>query len=506
MRLGRTVIALVMLALSVWLFTGASAAVAVKLGWIARLQLFPLILGCATWGIVCWFLVTAIFGRIYCSTVCPMGLLQDVAAKLPRMRHGWDHEKPYHYAAPNSRTRWAVLLIVALCALFGIASVVALLDPYSAFGRIASEIFKPALQLFIAPEVAVASWWAFFIAVVTLAVIWIAAALRGRWVCNTLCPVGTTLGAVSDYSLFHFDIDTDLCVNCRKCEHVCKSQCINLNDHVVDDSRCVVCFDCSDVCPEDAIRYTIRRKQLAIPMMKRIDVGKAASSAASAPQAPAEMSDSAASSCDSIKKSAAPVAGNGATGSKMLLSRRQFMAAGLIMAAGSAIDAARSAGSTPERHLRPISPPGKISFRDFQQKCTACGLCVSHCPSGVLRPSMREYGLLHTMQPLLRYTPGHCCDYDCTVCTDICPTGALEPLTVEEKHIFIIGEASVDSALCVGCGRCAFACPRKVITMTTVPGRRPVATVAEHGCIGCGKCESVCPVRPLTAIAVDGLT
>ena len=75
---------------------------------------------------------------------------------------------------------------------------------------------------------------------------------------------------MSRFSILQMDIDTDLCINCRKCEDVCKGQCIDLTDHVVDGSRCVNCFDCVDICPNRAIRYTTRRHRLSTPLMQRV--------------------------------------------------------------------------------------------------------------------------------------------------------------------------------------------------------------------------------------------
>lgn len=186
------------------------------------------------------------------------------------------------------------------------------------------------------------------------------------------------------------------------------------------------------------------------------------------------------------------------------------MATGLILASAPLLTRAEKIlapfDATHDDSARyPIAPPGRRTLADFHQKCTACGLCVSHCPGHVLRPAGKDYGWRHSLQPLLDYDRGRCL-YDCTLCTELCPTGALEPLTVDEKHIFIIGHAYVDPDLCVGCGACAWTCPRQVIKITSPEGRRRrLAVVGDIGCIGCGACQDVCPVKPVKAIRVNGI-
>lgn len=226
--------------------------------WIADIQLFTLALTFSVGWFMLWIAITLMFGRIYCSTICPLGTLMDVFSSLRRRRI-------YRFAAPLAKLRYLMLTLAVISAIMGISWIYQYLDPYSDYEVIVAT----------AAHLGEASAIGLVIASVLLAIVVAAALWRGRILCNTICPVGTALGTVSRYSIMHIDIDTDLCINCRRCADVCKAQCIDLNDHVVDSSRCVNCFNCLPVCPNDAIHYTTQRKQLSIPMMQSLSTGAA---------------------------------------------------------------------------------------------------------------------------------------------------------------------------------------------------------------------------------------
>lgn len=219
---------------------------------LARLQIVAAIAASAVGWLLFWAALTLIFGRVYCSTVCPTGVLLDI---FGRMRGG----RRYSWSRPRPAVRMAVLVFVAACFVAGVTAVVALLDPYGAFTRIVGACVCP---------LAIGAC-GLLVAVLTLAVIAVSGLRRGRLICNTICPVGSLLGIISRRSLYHADINTDLCVNCGRCADVCKAECIDLTDHVVDASRCVTCFDCMDVCPNEAMTYRRGRHRLSMPMMQR---------------------------------------------------------------------------------------------------------------------------------------------------------------------------------------------------------------------------------------------
>ena len=248
---------------------------------LCGVQLGPAVLGMSLTVIALWLLITLVFGRIYCSTVCPMGTLMDVSARAKNLTSK-GRKRKYHYENPNTSFRLLFLLTAILGALDGFIILPSVLDPFNAFCRICAGVFNPVLGFISGglAEIGVNSQYvamavtssvaSSIIALALFVVVFVGSMLFGRAICNIMCPVGTILGMVSRYSIFQFDIDTDLCTQCRSCEQVCKSCCIDMKDHVVDGSRCVVCFNCINVCPNRAIRYTASRKRLATPLMQRI--------------------------------------------------------------------------------------------------------------------------------------------------------------------------------------------------------------------------------------------
>ena len=330
---------------------------------------------------------------------------------------------------------------------------------------------------FYETEVWIKSVPTFIIAAVTMIVLIVLAWQNGRTYCNTICPVGTILGVLSRYSLFRIVIDKEKCNSCGLCSRKCKASCINGNEHSIDYSRCVACMDCIDTCKHNAISFTRKRKNADSKLSKTSDT---------------KATDS---------------------------GRRNFLSIGVAVAATSIMKAQEKKvdgglaviedKQVPQRATA-IIPAGAKSAKNFAQHCTACQLCVSACPNGVLRPST---GLMSLMQPEMSYERGYCRP-ECTRCSDVCPTGAIKPITIEEKSSIRIGHAVWIKKNCVPltdgveCGNCARHCPAGAITM--IPSKVgddnsvKIPAINEALCIGCGACENLCPSRPFSAIYVEG--
>ena len=461
-------------------FTGALHG---WLGWMAKVQFLPAVLAVNVAVIVGLVLLTLVFGRVYCSVICPLGVFQDGVAHLnvARKRKRKDR-KPYSYSPELKWLRYGVWVVFIIALIAGVQALVALLAPYSAWGRIVQNLFQPVYlwinnlfatlaeragsYAFYSKEVWLRSLPTFIVAAVTLVVIVILAWKNGRTWCNTICPVGTTLSFFSRFAMFRPMIDANVCKGCKSCEHNCKAACIDVEQRKIDYSRCVDCFNCIDSCKLGGLKY-------------RFAWGKKASEAK-----------------DPAGRRAFITGAALAVGSATLRAQEKKLDGGFATILDKEV---------PERDI-PLTPPGSKSIKDFYRRCTACQLCVAECPNNILRPST---DLKHFMQPEMSYERGYCRP-ECTRCSEVCPTGAITKITKEEKTQYHVGTARVNPDLCVveegiECGNCARHCPAgaiKLVKDEQTGYRRPV--VNEERCIGCGACENLCPARPISAITVNG--
>lgn len=276
MQLARRVTAIVALSVMTVYFVMLGTSAALKLKWIASIQIVPVISSVSASLLVMWLLITLLFGRVYCSMVCPLGIVQDVWARLPRMSRRQRSRRPYSFHAANNRFRYAWLAVIVVSVVAGTSMLLALFDPYTTFSRFMTYLLRPLIATAKGETIVWGTLGGIALAIVTFVAVAVVAMRRGRFICNTVCPVGSILSIVSRHSVYRMDINTDTCVNCGRCEQVCKAECIDYKQHAVDMSRCVVCFDCTAACDSGAITYTNRKHRLSIPMLMKPPAQRAA--------------------------------------------------------------------------------------------------------------------------------------------------------------------------------------------------------------------------------------
>ncbi|MBP3726466.1 MAG: 4Fe-4S binding protein [Bacteroidaceae bacterium] len=478
------------------LFVDVTGAAHHWLGWMAKVQLLPAVLALNAVVIIVLVVLTLVFGRIYCSVICPLGVLQDVFAHLSHRRK----KHHYSYSRALSWLRYLMLGVLIVAIALGLTALTSLLDPYGHYGRFATAVLQPIYQLgnnvlasiaesfdsyaFYSVDVWLKSLPVLLIAVAFVAALFVMAWRNGRTYCNTICPVGTVLGCLSRFSLMKIRFDEQKCKNCSQCTRHCKASCIDYTRHTVDHSRCVVCGNCVDKCQFGALSYGLKKS----------------SSARHAATVTAEPSPN--------QQKDAPTDD----------SRRSFLlATALLTTAAMAQEKKKVDGGLAEiedkvvpHRQTPITPPGAWSARNMARHCTGCQLCIAQCPNGVLRPAG---GLLTAMQPTMSYERGYCRP-ECNRCSQVCPTDAIHPIALEEKASTQIGHAVWIEKNCVPltdgveCGNCARHCPTGAIEMVPLDENDEespfVPQITESRCIGCGACENLCPARPFTAIYVEG--
>lgn len=477
----RTILAAVVFVLVTLLFLNFTGTLHHWLGWLAKIQFLPAVMALNVIVIVALVVLTLVFGRIYCSIICPLGVFQDVLARFRRKKNKYSYSKEVRWL------RYPVLGLFIIALVTGVGAFFQLLAPYSAYGRIATMIFQPVWKFgnnilatiaeradsyaFYSVDTWMRSMPVFVIAAVTLVVLFVLAWRGGRTYCNTICPVGTFLSFFARFSWLKIHFDEDECRNCSLCSKNCKAACIDFKTHSVDYSRCVVCGNCIAACKFGALSYK-RKEESEKRKENTVDASKRSFLLASALVTTAAIAQK----------------------------KEKVMDGGLADIEDKV---------APERQT-PLTPPGSLSFDHFAQHCTGCQLCVSECPNQVLRPSS---DLMHLMLPVMSYEHGYCRP-ECTRCSEVCPAGAIKPIDQDEKTSVQIGHAVFIKKNCVAitdkveCGNCARHCPSGAIEMVMLDENDEespmVPAINESACIGCGACEYVCPARPFSAIYVEG--
>jgi ferredoxin len=432
--------------------------------------------------------VTVVLGRVFCGWICPLGTLHNIVGSLKRrhprkIRAGWHKAKYY------------ILFMLIASSVFTL-QLTGIMDPISLLIRSFSLSIFPLLNhgirsLFDSiynaniPGIVNISEpvygflkghllsfrepyylqailiGALFIAILSLNI------LERRFWCKYLCPLGALLGLLSRYSLLKREV-SEGCTSCGICTSHCQGGALPEKNDVWKSTECLACFDCDDICPQKAVNFGLGRK-----VHPSMDLG-----------------------------------------------RRQVM---LSLASGMlTVPLVRSTPFSRTDFSNPVllRPPGSLSEKEFLKRCVKCGECMKVCLTNGLQPAFLEAGLEGLWSPRLIPRIGYC-EYRCTLCGQVCPTGAIRRLTLEEKMKTRIGLAMIDKGRCLPhahstpCIVCEEVCPTspKSIWFEEVPVRdrsgREIIVKQPHidldRCIGCGICEAKCPVGNRPAIYVTNI-
>ncbi len=431
--------------------------------------------------------VTLALGRVACGWVCPLGSVHQFfsfvfkKSKLLRPKKNEDKHTTWKYY---------ILFFTLIAALFSL-DLAGVFDPLSFLYRsfvtsilpVLSRAFSSVISLFykidlpslgdplaqFVEKLSVNSTFVqgFFIGALFVGIVLLNIS-RERFWCRFLCPLGALLGLISRWSVLRLKIDPQKCIKCNLCNIHCETQANPYPEEEWKISECVFCFTCSSICPTAAIEF---------PMKMTLE------------QAPQPD-----------------------------LSRRKLLLTTFLGLIASPFF--RLSPSTKRASPKLIRPPGALPEQKFLQKCVKCSECMKACPTNGLQPALTEAGPEGIWTPMLVPRIGYC-EYYCSLCTQVCPTGAIRELAVKEKTKVKIGLAWVNKSRCIPyvlgtpCIVCEEHCPTspKAIKLMKTEVKLPDGTIKTPAapaidtelCIGCGICENKCPVVDDPAIYVTSV-
>lgn len=468
------------------------------------------------WLSVVTLLLSILLGRFFCGWICPLGTLGQATGRLRRPRRA---EKEADRYRPVQEIKVAVLLFLLGGAVAG-AQWSGILDPLCLLVRglavglgpgiewtvregaavlartplapITEPVYRTARDRLLAPhpphfEQAMTLT---LLLVTVLALSWI---IRRFW-CRILCPLGALLGVTARVGALRLRQDEERCTSCAVCTYHCQGAA---DPDVMGGwraSECFVCGNCTAACRPHGLAFGFER-----PRVIGMIAGMARRAARAFRRGPA----------------AKPRPAVAAT---VDLTRRSFLASLTLGLASGPIARAAPARSAPRGSI--IRPPGAGPEEEFLDRCIRCGECMKVCPANGLHPSGLEAGAAGLWAPILRTRLGYC-EYHCTLCGQVCPTGAIPRLTAADKEKTFLGLAWVDTGRCLPyafvtpCIVCEEHCPTspKAIRLVEAEGRAADGTVRRlrrptvdpRLCVGCGVCEFVCPPSGTAAIRIEGI-
>lgn len=429
-------------------------------------------------------LLTLIFGRFFCGWVCPMGSLIDISKNM----FGKAKKRPDN---GGYRLKYYLLFFFLTASAFGLP-LSGYLDPFSLLMRgftfgaepalhYASDSFftwtylhapawvnavtEPVYSLLkdhVLPMTPKVYTLAVFSSLLLLAVLGLSK-IEKRFFCRRLCPLGAMLALTSRFSVFRLNGGDEECGSCMKCASACRMKAID-DKRGINSSECILCMDCKSGCPQSKITYGLR---IGAPQTNGINLSRRAA----------------------------------VTG----------IAAGVL--APLMLPARPFAGQT---EILPVRPPGALEEKKFLELCVRCGECMKVCIGNALHSAWLETGLEGVFTPKLIARAGYC-EYNCTLCGQVCPTGAIKVLSLEEKHKTVIGRAYFDKNRCLPfigtpCIVCEEHCPTsdkaiKFKEAEVLNDKGETVTldlpyIVNDLCVGCGICETRCPVEGRSAVII----
>jgi len=416
--------------------------------------------------------LTFLLGRFFCGWVCPLGTIFQVSSWLLRPRAARQAIERNRYTRAQT-VKYFLLIVLLVAAAFGLLQT-GLLDPIALLTRTSAVLLAPLgdgaaglARHAIAPR----AFPGGALLVGLLAALVALNAVRPRFWCRYACPLGALLGCAARFLPGGVVRSASACTGCGLCNKDCPAACSP--DTKTRMAECFVCWNCIEDCPERALRWQW------LPARE-------------------------------------------ATHSGLGVSRRQFL--GGVATGLTGMLALKMTGSLSGRgHPMRIRPPGALEEGEFLARCLKCGECMKVCPTNVLQPAMAEAGLAGLWSPVMDMRRGYC-ELNCTLCGQVCPSGAIQRLTLAQKNgdeqqaPVKFGTAFVDRDRCLpwsfgrNCRVCQEVCPVSpkaiydVAATTELDGaprtfRAP--QVHANRCTGCGLCEHECPIADLPAIRVS---